>query len=158
MCLPFDEPSQPPNCERNNWMPPLLFLCNILRKKWVIKLIFGMQINIEVSYQLILTVLASKFPTRWYYKYWWAWSSILKLPKVTSFAIRLQYLKKEVRDGAHFLHANKHKSFYKLALSFLKEVARHVQSTQNRKLVMFLQYIRKKVSQLFLCSIVMQNI
>ena len=38
------------------------------------------------------------------------------------------------------------------------EVARHVQSTQNRKLVMFLQYIKKKVLQLFLCSIVIQNI
>ena len=69
-----------------------------------------------------------------------------------------QYLKKEVRDGVHFLHANKHQSFYKLALSFLMEVARHVQSTQNRKLVMFLQYIKKKVLQLFLCSIVIQNI
>ena len=28
---------------------------------------------------------------------------------------------------------DKHQSFYKLALSFLMEVARHVQSTQNRK-------------------------
>ena len=45
------------------------------------------------------------------------------------------YLKKEVRDGVHFLHANKHQSFYKLAISFLMEVARHVQSTLNRKLV-----------------------
>ena len=50
------------------------------------------------------------------------------------------------------MHANKHQSFYKLALSFLMEVARHVQSTQNRKLVMFLKYIKKKVSELFLCS------
>ena len=74
------------------------------------------------------------------------------------FAISSQYLKKEVRDGAHFLHADKHQSFYKLALSFLMEVARHVQSTQNRKLVMFLRYIKKKVLQLFLCSVVIQNI
>ena len=51
------------------------------------------------------------------------------------FAIPSQYLKKEVRDGVHFLHANKHQSFYKLAISFLMEVARHVQSTLNRKLV-----------------------
>ena len=47
---------------------------------------------------------------------------------------------------------------YKLALSVLIEVARHVQSTQNRKLVIFLQYIKKKVSQLHMISIVMQNI
>ena len=38
------------------------------------------------------------------------------------------------------------------------EVARHVLSTQSRKLVIFLQYIKKKVPQQFLCSIVMQNI
>ena len=48
------------------------------------------------------------------------------------FAISLQYLKKEVRDGVHFLHADKHRGFYKLALSNLMEVARHVQSIQNR--------------------------
>ena len=35
---------------------------------------------------------------------------------------------------------------------------RHVHSTQNRKLVKFLQYIKKKVMQLLFCSIVMQNI
>ena len=38
------------------------------------------------------------------------------------------------------------------------EVARHGQSTENEKLVAFLQYIKKKLSQLLLCSIVMQNI
>ena len=38
------------------------------------------------------------------------------------------------------------------------EVTRYIQSTKNRKLVIFLQYIKKKVLQLLLCSIVMQNI
>ena len=38
------------------------------------------------------------------------------------------------------------------------EVATHGQSTENEKLVAFLQYIKKKLSQLLLCSIVMQNI
>ena len=42
------------------------------------------------------------------------------------FAISLQYSKKEVRDGIHFLHADKHQSFYKLALLFLMGVTRHV--------------------------------
>ena len=74
------------------------------------------------------------------------------------FAISLQYLKKEIRDGVHFLHADKQQSFYKLALLFLMEVTTYVQSTQNRKLVMLLQYIKKKVPQLLLCSIVMQNL
>ena len=49
-------------------------------------------------------------------------------------------------------------SFLKLALSFLMKVARHVQLTQDRMLVIFLQYLKKKVSQLLLCSIVIQNI
>ena len=50
-----------------------------------------------------------------------------------------------------FLHTNKHQSLYKLALLFLMEVDRHVQSTQNMKLVTFLQYIKKKsVSTAFL--------
>ena len=71
----------------------------------------------------------------------------------------LQYLKKENRNGVHFLHADEHQSFFfKLALLFLMEVNRHIQSTQNRKLVIILQYIKKKVSQLLLCSIMMQNI
>ena len=34
-----------------------------------------------------------------------------------------------VSDGVHFLLANKHQSFYKLALSFLMKVARYIQRT-----------------------------
>ena len=61
------------------------------------------------------------------------------------FAISLQYLKKEVRNGVYFLLADKHQSFYKLTLSFLMEVVRHNQSTQNRKLLIFCQYIKKQL-------------
>ena len=50
----------------------------------------------------------------------------------------LQYLKKEVQDKVDFLHADKHQIFCKLALLVLMELARHVQSTQNMKLVIFL--------------------
>ena len=53
----------------------LLFVCNILRKKWVMKLIFCMQISMKACYILIL----------WF---WWERSSIFKIFKVTS----LQYL------------------------------------------------------------------
>ena len=49
------------------------------------------------------------------------------------FAISLQYRKKEVRKGVHFLHTDE-QSFYKFGLLFLMEVTRCVQSTQNRKL------------------------
>ena len=63
-------------------------LYNISKKKLDMKLTFCMQINIKVSYKLISTICASKISTRWYHHYWWAWSSILKVLKVTS----LQYL------------------------------------------------------------------
>ena len=123
-CYTLMPPAHHPKC--NNLMPPFLFLCNILRKKWVMKLIFCMQINIKVSYQLILkgdTInimdMVKHSQSTWNNK----------------FAIPSQYLKKEVRDGVHFLHANKHQSFCKLAISFLMEVARHVESTLKRRLV-----------------------
>ena len=74
------------------------------------------------------------------------------------FAISLQYIKKEVRDGIDFLHTDKHQSFYKLALLFLMGVARHVYSTRNRKFVIFLQNIKKEVLQLLLRFVLMQNI
>ena len=80
-----------------------------------------------------------------------------KITQRNKFAISLQYLKKKVSNGDHFWHADKRQSFYKSILSFLMEVARHVQNTQNRKLVIFLQYFRKNVATA-LCSIVMKNI
>ena len=61
----------------------------------------------------------------------------------SKFAMPLQYLRKEVRNGDHFWHADKRQSFDKLVLSFLMEVARQVQKVQNRRLVIFLQYINK---------------
>ena len=64
-------------------------------------------------------------------------------------------LKKEVRDGLHYFHADKHKCVYNLALLFLIEMVRHAQSTQSSKLA---RLFLKKVMQLLLCSTVMQNI
>ena len=123
-------------------------------KKEVREFIFSLQMNIKVSYRLISTLWASKMPTRWYYHYCWVWSSILKVLKVISLQYLYNISKKEVRKGVHFLHADEHQSFYKLRLLLLMEVARYAQSTQNRKLVIFLQ----RVLQLLPCSIVMQNI
>ena len=75
------------------------------------------------------------------------------------FSISLQYPKKDVGDGVHFLHENKHQSFYKLALPILIEVPKYVQSTQNRILVIFLQYVNNRnVLQILFCSIVMQKL
>ena len=106
------------------------------QEKLDMKLIFCMQINTKVSYKLTSTLWASQFPARWYYYYWWTEPSILKSRK---FTISLQYLKEEVKNGVYFLHVDKHQKFCKLALSSLTEVARHVQCTQNRKLMQTVQ-------------------
>ena len=70
-----------------------------------------------------------------------------QITECNKFAISLQYLKKEDRNGDNFRHADKRQSFYKPVLSSLMEVARHVQNTKNRKLVIFLQFVRKIVMQ-----------
>ena len=72
-----------------------------------------------------------------------------QITQSNNFTISLQYLKKEVRDGGHFWHADKCQSFYKSLSSFLMEVTRHVQNTQNKKLVIFLQYIKKNCCNCF---------
>ena len=72
-------------------------------------------LDIKVSYKVKLSLL----------------TGMIKVVKVIS----LQYLKKEVIDGIHFLHADKQ--------------TRHVQSTQNRKLVMFCNIFRKKCRNCF---------
>ena len=63
-------------------------LHNVSIKTFEMMLIFCMQINIKISYNLISTLWTSKFPTRWDYHYWRAWPSILKVLKVAS----LRYL------------------------------------------------------------------
>ena len=80
-------------------------------------------LGIKVSYKAILLLLMGMIKHS-------------KSTQSNKFAVSLQYLEKEVKNGVHFFHADKHQSFYKL--SFLMEVARHDQSTQNRKLVTFL--------------------
>ena len=124
------------------------------KKKLGREFTFSLQITVKVSSRLISTLWAQKMPTQWYYHYRWIWSSILKVFKVISLQYLYNISKKEVRKGLHVFHADEHQSFYKLGLLFLMEAARYVKSTQNRKLLIFLQ----RVLQLLLCSIVMQNI
>ena len=106
---------------------------NISKKKLKTKLVFCMQINIKVSEKFISTLWASTFPTRLILSL----MDMIKHSQITQsnkFAISLQYLRKGVRNGGHFWLADKRQSFHKSVLSFLMEVARHVQNTQNRKL------------------------
>ena len=83
-------------------------------------------LGIKVSYKVILSILLGM-------------NKHFQHIQSNKFAISLQYLKKEVRNGVHFLHADKHQSFYKLGLLFLMEVASYVQCTQKRKLVIVSQ-------------------
>ena len=90
-----------------------------ISKQKLMNLIFCMQIKVKFSCKLISTLWASKFSTRWYHHLWWAWSRVLELLKVTSLQYLYNISKKEIRDGINFLHADKHQSFYNLALLFL---------------------------------------
>ena len=72
--------------------------------------------------------------------------------------LAIQYLKKEVRDEADFLHADKHQSSlrfdfntsgikvsYKVILSLLIDVIKHSQSTQSNKFAISLQCLKQEV-------------
>ena len=122
------------------------------KKNLKLKLIFYMQSSEKVYFNTLNIKVASKVAIIIINGHDQVFSNYSN-----KFAISLPYLKKEIRNGDHFWHTDKRQSFNKLVLSFLMELTRHVQNTQNRKLVIFLQYIRKKVVTA-LCSIVMQNI
>ena len=67
----------------------LLFLSNILGKKWVIKVIFCMQISMKVSYRLIVWFLMGMVKHT-------------QSSQNSKFAMSLQYLQKEVRYEVDF--------------------------------------------------------
>ena len=62
--------------------------------------------GIKVSYKFILSLLMGMIKHS-------------QCTQSNKFAISLQYLKKEVRNGVHLLHADKHQNFYKLDYHFL---------------------------------------
>ena len=68
-----------------------------------------------------------------------------KLPKITKFAISLQYLKKELSDEIDFLHVDKHESLLQIETMTLIGIVEHSQSFQNNKITISLQYIKNEV-------------
>ena len=68
------------------------------------KFIFGIQINMEVFYKLILS----------FYKH-------AQSTQNNKFAISLQYLKKDVSDEVDFLHVDKHKGLLQIDTMILME-------------------------------------
>ena len=105
----------------------LLFLCNILREKWMTKLTFCMHVSMKTYCKFIL----------WF---WWRWSNISKVPKIAS----LQCLYNISRDEVDFLHLDKFQSGlqvnfntcgtkvgYKVILWLLISMMKHSQITQS---------------------------
>ena len=153
-------------------MTSLLLLCNIL-KNWVMKLIFWQADKHERLLQIDSIILMGM-------------AKHSQSSQNSKFAMSLQYLKKEVKSWSLFfcmpmnikvslkffstpwvskvscnvgiMIINGHdQASFKLVLCFLMEVTRHAQNTQNRKLVIFFDILRKTV-ETALCSIVMQSI
>ena len=93
------------------------------------KFIFGIQINMEVFYKLILSF----------------WVCVTKHAQSTQNNKFLQYHKKDVSDEVDFLHADKHKGLLQIDTMILMEIVRHSQNSQNSKFSMSLQYLKKKV-------------
>ena len=89
--------------------------CNILRKKWMMKFIFCMQINIEVFYKLILSF----------------WVSVTRHAQSTQ--NKFEYLCnisiKAWRMKLIFCVQINIKVFYKMIVSFWVCIARHAQTT-----------------------------
>ena len=84
------------------------------------KFIFGIHINMEVFYKLILSI----------------WVCVTRHAQSTQnnkFAISLQYLKKDVSDEVDFLHAGKHKGLLQIDTMISMEIVKHSQNSQNSK-------------------------
>ena len=96
--------------------------CNISRKKLMKKLIFGMQINIEVFYKLILS----------------CWVCVTRHAQSTQnkkFTYLCNISRKEWEMKLFFFLNINTKVFYKLIVSLWVCIARHAWSTQNNKFI-----------------------
>ena len=76
----------------------LIFLCNILREKWMMKMTFCMQVSMKTYYKLIL----------WF---WWRWPSISKRSQNSKFTMSVQYLKKGDGDEVSIIHLDNLRHF-----------------------------------------------
>ena len=96
--------------------------CNISRKNWMIKFIFGLQIHIEVCYKLILSV----------------WVCVIRHAQSTQnekFAYLCNISRKAWEMKLIFGLQINMKVFYKVIVSVWVCVARHALSTQNDKFI-----------------------
>ena len=94
--------------------------CNISRKKWMMKSIFGLQINIDVFYKLMLSF----------------WVCATRHPQSTQnnkFVYLCNIPRKAWEVFWIFCLQINTKVFFKLTVSLWVSVARHAQSTRNDK-------------------------
>ena len=105
--------------------------CNILRKKWMIKFIFCMNINIEVFYKLILLF----------------WVSVTRHGQNTQnkFAYFCNIFIKVWGMKSIFCLQITIKVFYKMIVSLWVCIARYAQSTQKNRFAIPLQYLKENV-------------
>ena len=94
--------------------------CNISRKKWMVKCIFGLQINMKVFYKLI--------PSCWVCATSHAQSARNKMP-----AYLCNISRKAWRVKLIFCLQISTKVFYKLIVPLWVCLARHAQSSQSHK-------------------------
>ena len=92
--------------------------CNISIKKWIIKCVFCIEINIKILYKLILS--------------FWVCTTRHAQSIQNKFAY-LCNISSEAWGMKLIFYLQINKVFYKLIVSLWSFVARHVQSTQNNK-------------------------
>ena len=95
--------------------------CNISRKKWMMKFVFCIQINIKVLYKLILS-------------FWVCATRHVQSTQNKKFAYLCNISSKAWEMKLIFCLQINTKVFYKLIVSLWVCLARHAQSTQNNKL------------------------
>ena len=114
----------------------LIFLCNILRKNWVMMLIFCMQVSMKACYKLIV----------------WEWSKIPKVPNIASLQCLCSISKKKLKLKLVFcmqcfqVYSNTFtiKVSYKVVLSLSMGMVKFFQITQSNKFAISLQYLKKE--------------
>ena len=100
---------------------------------WMMKCIFGMQINIEVLYWLINTII-------------YGVCNQAQSTQNNKFAYLCNISRKAWRMNLIFCLKINANVFHKMIVSLCVCVSRHAQSTQNSRLAIFLQYLQREVS------------
>ena len=125
----------------------LLFLYNILRKKWVMQLIFYMQISMTACYKLILRFFDgygqafSKFPEKQVCNVFGISSKMLEMKLTFLMQINIKFPNSWFQHFGHqsFLQCDRHD--HENVKDMVMGMIKHSQSTQSNKFAMSLQYL-----------------